>query len=212
MVIGEDHRCHVAYSVSAHDLAPDPAPRQVRAGSLAQQSYRGGLSAQFGPPVDRRGVLGLDQGGQDGEVGNLGEGRDADLGDRVGEQPNVRTERDHVPQDVKGLPPQLPVGLSRRVGHSRRRQGNDALAGAGPRPGTGHPSSLTAPGGYGAGSPPRILGYGAPRPNAYRWPCQRRENQEMEQLMATLRIEHAIHDYDTWQQAFDRFAEARAVA
>ncbi len=30
--------------------------------------------------------------------------------------------------------------------------------------------------------------------------------------MATLRIEHAIHDYDTWQQAFDRFAEARAGA
>jgi len=28
--------------------------------------------------------------------------------------------------------------------------------------------------------------------------------------MATLRIEHAISDYDTWQQAFDRFAAARA--
>jgi hypothetical protein len=30
--------------------------------------------------------------------------------------------------------------------------------------------------------------------------------------MATLRIEHAIHDYQTWQAAFDRFAEARAQA
>jgi len=30
--------------------------------------------------------------------------------------------------------------------------------------------------------------------------------------MATLRIEHAIHDYDTWQEAFDRFARARAQA
>ncbi|HEX9031686.1 MAG TPA: hypothetical protein VF834_07545 [Streptosporangiaceae bacterium] len=30
--------------------------------------------------------------------------------------------------------------------------------------------------------------------------------------MATLRIEHAISDYDIWQQAFDRFAEARANA
>jgi hypothetical protein len=31
-------------------------------------------------------------------------------------------------------------------------------------------------------------------------------------MMTTLRIEHAIHDYQTWQQAFDRFAEARAKA
>jgi len=30
--------------------------------------------------------------------------------------------------------------------------------------------------------------------------------------MVTLRIEHAIHDYDTWQRAFDRFSEARANA
>jgi hypothetical protein len=30
--------------------------------------------------------------------------------------------------------------------------------------------------------------------------------------MTTLRIEHAIHDYPVWQQAFDRFAEARAKA
>ena len=30
--------------------------------------------------------------------------------------------------------------------------------------------------------------------------------------MTTLRIEHAIHDYQIWQQAFDRFAEARAKA
>lgn len=30
--------------------------------------------------------------------------------------------------------------------------------------------------------------------------------------MATLRIEHAIHDYDTWQRAFDSFAGARARA
>jgi len=27
--------------------------------------------------------------------------------------------------------------------------------------------------------------------------------------MVTLRIEHAIHDYGTWQQAFDSFAGAR---
>jgi hypothetical protein len=27
--------------------------------------------------------------------------------------------------------------------------------------------------------------------------------------MITLQIEHAITDYDTWRQAFDRFAEAR---
>ena len=30
--------------------------------------------------------------------------------------------------------------------------------------------------------------------------------------MVTLRIEHAIHDYDTWQRAFDGFSEARAKA
>lgn len=30
--------------------------------------------------------------------------------------------------------------------------------------------------------------------------------------MTTLRIEHAIHDYDLWKAAFDRFAEARAKA
>jgi hypothetical protein len=30
--------------------------------------------------------------------------------------------------------------------------------------------------------------------------------------MTTLRIEHAIHDYQTWQQAFNRFAEVRAKA
>ncbi len=30
--------------------------------------------------------------------------------------------------------------------------------------------------------------------------------------MVTLRIEHAIHDYDTWQQAFDGFTDARANA
>lgn len=30
--------------------------------------------------------------------------------------------------------------------------------------------------------------------------------------MVTLRIEHAIHDYDTWQRAFDSFTEARAKA
>ena len=30
--------------------------------------------------------------------------------------------------------------------------------------------------------------------------------------MVTLRIEHAIHDYDTWQRAFDGFSDARAQA
>jgi hypothetical protein len=30
--------------------------------------------------------------------------------------------------------------------------------------------------------------------------------------MTTLRIEHAIHDYDLWKAAFDSFAEARAKA
>jgi hypothetical protein len=30
--------------------------------------------------------------------------------------------------------------------------------------------------------------------------------------MATLRIEHPIHDYESWQQAFDSFARARANA
>lgn len=30
--------------------------------------------------------------------------------------------------------------------------------------------------------------------------------------MATLRIEHAIHDYQTWQKAFDSFAPARTRA
>jgi hypothetical protein len=30
--------------------------------------------------------------------------------------------------------------------------------------------------------------------------------------MATLHIEHAIRDYETWQKAFDSFAEARAKA
>jgi hypothetical protein len=30
--------------------------------------------------------------------------------------------------------------------------------------------------------------------------------------MVTLRIEHAIHDYDTWQRAFDSFTDARAKA
>jgi hypothetical protein len=30
--------------------------------------------------------------------------------------------------------------------------------------------------------------------------------------VATLRIEHEIQDYETWQKAFDSFAEARANA
>jgi hypothetical protein len=30
--------------------------------------------------------------------------------------------------------------------------------------------------------------------------------------MTTLRIEHAIHDYEIWHKAFDSFAEARAKA
>jgi hypothetical protein len=30
--------------------------------------------------------------------------------------------------------------------------------------------------------------------------------------MATLRIEHPIHDYQAWQAAFDRFAQAREQA
>jgi hypothetical protein len=30
--------------------------------------------------------------------------------------------------------------------------------------------------------------------------------------MITLRIEHAIHDYDRWKAAFDSFADARAKA
>ena len=30
--------------------------------------------------------------------------------------------------------------------------------------------------------------------------------------MTTLRIEHAIHDYEMWKAAFDSFAEARANA
>jgi hypothetical protein len=30
--------------------------------------------------------------------------------------------------------------------------------------------------------------------------------------MTTLRIEHAIHDYDLWKTAFDGFAEVRAQA
>ena len=30
--------------------------------------------------------------------------------------------------------------------------------------------------------------------------------------MTTLRIEHAINDYDVWREAFDRFAPARSKA
>ena len=30
--------------------------------------------------------------------------------------------------------------------------------------------------------------------------------------MATLRVEHEIHDYESWQEAFDSFAEARKNA
>jgi hypothetical protein len=33
-----------------------------------------------------------------------------------------------------------------------------------------------------------------------------------EKPMTTLRIEHAIHDYKLWKEAFDSFAEARAKA
>jgi len=36
--------------------------------------------------------------------------------------------------------------------------------------------------------------------------------RKQETAMATLRVEHAINDYQTWQQAFDGFAEARAAA
>jgi hypothetical protein len=32
------------------------------------------------------------------------------------------------------------------------------------------------------------------------------------EAMTTLRIEHAIHDYGTWQKAFHSFADARASA
>ena len=34
----------------------------------------------------------------------------------------------------------------------------------------------------------------------------------MEKPMTTLRIEHAIHDFGTWQKAFENFAEARMRA
>ncbi len=34
----------------------------------------------------------------------------------------------------------------------------------------------------------------------------------MEKPMTTLRIEHAINDFGTWQKAFDSFAEARTKA
>jgi hypothetical protein len=30
--------------------------------------------------------------------------------------------------------------------------------------------------------------------------------------MATLRVEHQIHDYESWQEVFDSFAEARTNA
>ena len=30
--------------------------------------------------------------------------------------------------------------------------------------------------------------------------------------MATLRVEHEIHDYESWQEVFDSFAEARTNA
>ena len=34
----------------------------------------------------------------------------------------------------------------------------------------------------------------------------------MENPVTTLRIEHAIHDYDQWKAAFDNFAQVRANA
>jgi hypothetical protein len=37
-------------------------------------------------------------------------------------------------------------------------------------------------------------------------------NVNMEAAMFTLSIEHAITDFPTWKQAFDRFAEAREKA
>jgi hypothetical protein len=40
----------------------------------------------------------------------------------------------------------------------------------------------------------------------------KRRITETEIHMTTLRIEHAIHDYDLWKQAFDRVAPARASA
>jgi hypothetical protein len=41
---------------------------------------------------------------------------------------------------------------------------------------------------------------------------QGHEQQREEKPVVTLRIEHAIHDYGTWQKAFDGFAGARAKA
>jgi hypothetical protein len=41
---------------------------------------------------------------------------------------------------------------------------------------------------------------------------QEKQRQLDGETMTTLRIEHAIHDFETWQKAFDGFAEARTRA
>jgi hypothetical protein len=40
----------------------------------------------------------------------------------------------------------------------------------------------------------------------------RKNGNEMEKTLTTLRIEHAISDYQVWRTAFDSFAEMRASA
>lgn len=58
---------------------------------------------------------------------------------------------------------------------------------------------------------PRYPGYCAPagRPSVT---FTSKNGNEMEETLTTLRIEHAISDYQVWRTAFDSFADMRASA
>ena len=112
----------------------------VAADRITQQPGGARLQLQGGPAIDWCGVLGLDEGRQLGDAGHLGEGRGADGGDRVGEQPDVGVEVDHFAKNRENLPAQIPVL------EPCCAQGRDSLAGPGPRPGTGHQRSVRRPG------------------------------------------------------------------
>jgi hypothetical protein len=142
-LISKDHRGHVTDGVPAHDLAPDQAAGQVAVDGVRQPADGRGRVPEGGPAVDRRGVLRLDQSRQLGHAGHVGEGRGADRGDRVGEQPDVSVEVDHLAEDREYLAAQVHRVRWRSAGR-RRAEGLNALACSGQGPGAGHSVSVCA--------------------------------------------------------------------
>ena len=154
VLVGEDGRRDVGDSVPAEHLTPDEAGCQIAAGRSRQQRRGRAITAQPGPAVDGSGVLRLDQRRQLRQTRHVGQGSRADLGHRVGEQPHVGVEADHLAQHVKNRAPERPV-LQVSVGER-----DDPLPGPGQPPHTRHQVSVCPPGRDGPpGRPPRFPGY-----------------------------------------------------